>query len=245
MNWLAEHFDRLSLDEDHEGYFLGRGAKESTLQRLQVKTWRPLPSPSPDETFRYRYSPKPEYGGQGIGERLDGWALWPLYSPRGRVIGFAGRPVPQKEITRFLLPEAEWQPLFTGLTPETMAKIWNGADIWVVEGIFDLLPLEWAVPTEAVVLGSERARLTDKHIEFLRRHARHAGQRVYMVYDNDETGQKGVDGWVDDTGKSRWGALRRLSRVGVKPVKVTYSGKDPGEVWNRGGAAAVQATFTL
>jgi len=240
MNWLADHFERLTLDEAHEGYLLGRGAKEETIQRLCIKTWQPLPEPAPNDLFQDRYSPS---WGEGVGERLKGWVLWPLYSPRGQVIGFAGREGTKKNITRFLLPEAGWQPVFTGLTPEVMARIYAGGDIYIVEGIFDLFPLEWAIPDKDVVLGSERARLTFKHIEFLRRHARRPAQRVYMVYDNDETGHKGVHDTIDETGKTKWGALRRLARVGVSALNVTYSGKDPGEVWNQGGAAAVRAAF--
>ena len=232
MNWLANHFSTLTLDEAHEGYCLGRGAQGGTLSRLGVKTWRPLAEDAPDGVFRERYGDR--------GEKLDDWVVWPLYSPRGRVLGFTGRRSGEKVITRYLLPEGEWNPIWTGLTPETMQRIWAGGDVWVVEGLFDLFPLEWAVPVTDVVLGSERARLTDKHVEFLRRFCR---GRVRMVYDNDETGRRGTHGWVDETGKIRWGALQRLQRVGVKAEAPRYRGKDPGEVWNHGGAAAVRAIF--
>lgn len=232
MNWLATHFKTLTLDEAHEGYFLGRGAKEESLAQLGVKTWQAMTEASPDPEFNERYG--------ALGERLGDWILWPLYSPRGRVIGCAGRRGTEKNITRYLLPEAHWQPIWTGLTPETMARIWAGADVWVVEGIFDLFPLEWAIPATDVVLGSERAKLTDKHVEFLRRFCR---GWVRMVYDNDEAGQHGVHGFIDDNGKKRWGALQRLDRVKVKAVSMTYRGKDPGEVWNHGGVAGVRAAF--
>lgn len=235
MNWLADHFPTLTLYEDHAGYFLGRGAQEASLLRLGVKSWQPLPEDAPDPEFRDRYGDR--------GEKLEGWVLWPLYSPRGRVLGFAGRKAGEKVITRYLLPEAAWQPIWTGLTPETMQRIWDGGDIWIVEGIFDLFPLEWTVPVKDAVLGSERARLTDKHIEFLRRFCRGAGQQVYMVYDNDDPGRKAIFGWEDETGKKRWGALKRLERVKVRASAPKYRGKDPGEVWNQGGVAAVQAIF--
>lgn len=235
MSWLASHFQNLTLDEDHEGYFLGRGAKGASIHRLGVKTWQALPEEAPEADFRGRYG--------DTGERLEGWVLWPLLSPRGKVLGFAGRKFGEKTITRYLLPEAEWQPIWTGLTPEVMQRIYDGADVWIVEGIFDLFPLEWGIPEEDVVLGSERAHLTDKHVEFLRRFIRGPGQQVNMVYDNDEAGRKGVVGWTDETGKKRWGAIQRLDRVGVRTANVVYRGKDPGEVWNQGGVAAVRAAF--
>jgi hypothetical protein len=232
-NWLRAHFETLTLDEAHEGYFLGRGAKEESIVRLGVKTWQPMSEDSPDEDFRERYGDR--------GERLGDWVLWPLYSPRGRVIGCAGRKGTEKRIIRHLLPIAGWQPIWTGLTPDVMERIWQGANIWVVEGIFDLLPLEWAIPATDVVLGSERAKLTDKHVEFLRRYCR---GWVHMVYDNDEAGRHGVHDWVDEKGKTRWGALHRLSRVEVQATSISYRGKDPGEIWNHGGVAAMKAAFS-
>jgi len=235
MNWLAAHFQTLTLADEHEGYFLGRGAQESSITRLGVKSWRRLQDDAPDEDFRERY------GDQG--EQLAGWVLWPLYSPRGKMIGFAGRRFGEKTITRYLLPEAAWQPIWTGLTPDVMQRIWDGATVWIVEGIFDLFPLEWAIPATDVVLGSERARLTDKHVEFLRRFLRKPGQAVVMVYDNDAAGQHGIHGGVDETGKMRWGALQRLERVKVRASAPKYRGKDPGEIWNQGGVAAVRAAF--
>lgn len=232
MNWLTDHLDSLSLDEDHEGYLLGRGAKEASINRLGLKTWSPLSEASPDATFRSRYG--------DLGEKLTGWILWPIRCPRGRVIGIAGRRGTQKEITRFLLPEAEWSPIFTGLCSESMKRIWQGSDVWIVEGIFDLFPLEWAVPECDVILGTERAFITNKQVEFLRRFAKGV---VKIAYDNDEAGRKGTNGYVGENGKTYRGAYDRLTRVGLQVAKVSYRGKDPGEVWNSGGAPAVCEQF--
>lgn len=233
MNWLNDHLKTLILTEAHEGYLLGRGGKDTTISRIDPKTWVPLSEPSPSSDFNGRYG---EYG-----EKLDGWLLWPLISPRGRVVGFSGRPVPDKRIMYFLLREAGWTPLWTGMAPDQMEKIWGGADIWIVEGLFDLFALEWAVPEGGVVLSSQRARLSFKHVEFLRRYC---SGWVRMVYDNDDTGRKGVLGWVDDTGRKKWGALQKLERVGVTAVDVPYRGKDPGEIWSKQGAAGIRAAFT-
>ncbi|OHD26983.1 MAG: hypothetical protein A2Y38_08180 [Spirochaetes bacterium GWB1_59_5] len=240
MSWLADHLNQCSLSEADEGYALGRGAKAASILEIGLTTWQPLNEPPPLEGPARNFWLK-KYG--PCGEKLLGWLTWPLLSPRGRVIGFAARRTDVKVIERYLLPEAAWNPIWTGMTPERMRRIWDGADIWVVEGIFDLFPLEWAVSAQDVVLGSERARLTAKHVEFLRRHCR---GWVRMVYDNDQTGRRGVEGWYDEEAKQpRPGALARLKRVGVRCLDVRYRGKDPGEVWKQGGAAAVRAAFTL
>jgi len=232
MNWLATHLSNLSLIEPHEGYFLGRGAKEESIISFGIKTWQPLSEPCSDSEFAGRYGE--------FGEDLDKWAIWPLFSPRGRVVGFEGRKIPEKRVVRHLLPEAGWQPLFFGLTPETMGRIWNGCNVWIVEGLFDLFAMQWAIPKEDVVLASLRAKLTDKHVEFLRRFCK---GWVKMVYDNDEAGQHGVHGFIDERGKKRWGALQRLSRVDVRAVAVRYRGKDPGVIWDQGGVAALRSAF--
>ena len=236
MNWLSTHLPTLTLTESHEGYFLGRGASEESIIQHGVTSWANLPEPCSDPEFADRYG---EHG-----ERLEDFAVWPLFSPRGDLIAIEGRPIPAyglRKAERYLLTEAEWQPIWFGLTPETMERIWNGCDVWIVEGLFDLFALEWAIPKGDVVLASLRAKLTDKHVEFLRRFCK---GWVKMVYDNDEAGRNGVHDWIDDNGKKRWGALHRLERVEVKAMSVPYRGKDPGEIWNQGGIAGIRATFS-
>ena len=123
-----------------------------------------------------------------------------------------------------------------------MPSIWSGGDVWICEGLFDKFPLEWAVPSGDAVLATVRAKLSDSHVEFLRRFCTGT---IHMVYDRDETGRKATVGWVDaETGRKRYGALDALKRVGLKCVDVQYrGGKDPGEIWDHGGAAAVKAAF--
>lgn len=234
MTWLAEHLQSLALSEEHEGYLLGRGAQEGTIARLGIKTWHPTQSPVPDEAFRASFGPH--------GEAWEGWLMWPLLCPRGRVLGVSGRRAPYKDISRHLLPEADWHPVFVGLTPDAMSRIWDGTDIWVVEGIFDLFPLEWARPHD-VVLGTERAHMASQHIDFMTRFARRPGQRVWLVYDNDVAGQKAMHGGVNAQGQKRLGALQRLQRAGVAAAPFAYSGKDPGAVWEHGGAEKVRLVF--
>jgi hypothetical protein len=235
VSWLAEALASCELTEDVEGYLLGRGAKEDRYAELGCVTWtNEYGFASGNETFDKKYGPSK-------GLNLTGWLVCPIYSPKGKVIGFEARNTKDKALSEFVMDEGRWHPLWLGLTPTTMERIWNGADVWVVEGLFDLFPLEWAVPQGAVVLATLRARLTDRHVEFLRRFCQ---GRVHMVYDRDEQGIKATHGWTDQTGKRRWGALDKLRRVKVWCRDVPYiGGKDPGEIWDRGGVAGIKAAF--
>ena len=234
MNWLEEILAGSVLTDEVEDYLLGRGAKDTLIREEGIVTWEPTKAPVPDATFRSRY---------GIhGEKLDGHLMIPVRSPKGTLIGFEARSIRQKVISDFRLPEAAWNPFWLG-TRRAMQKIWAGGDVWVVEGLFDLCPLEWAIPARDAVLASVRARLANTHIEFLRRFCK---GRVRMAYDRDSAGRQGILGWKDETGKWRPGALDRLRKAGVRCEDVMYAGgKDPGEIWDRGGAKAIQAAFPL
>jgi DNA primase len=228
-----------TLTEEAEGYLRGRGMRGDTIQRLHLGLWVPPDVEAPDEGFRKRYGPH--------GEVLAGRLVCPFFSPRGKVIGFEGRTwqwKDDKRITDYRTMEAAWNPVFLGLTEETVRRLWEGGDAWVVEGLFDLAPMERIVPGRDSVLATVRAKLSDAHIEFLRRMLRR-GASVHMVYDNDETGRKQTHGWEDTkTGKRRWGALEVLERVGLNSRDVPYrGGKDPGEVWDRGGENALRQAF--
>lgn len=249
MSWLEPILSSFTLTEEVEGYLLGRGAKESTILGEGMVTWRTLPEPIPDAEFALKYG---KYG-----EQLNGYLICPVRSPRGKLIGFEARNIHKKNIQDYRLPEAKWIPFFLG-TRTAMPAIWAGGDVWICEGLFDKCPLEWAVPSTDAVLSTVRAKLSNTHVEFLRRFCKGT---VHMVYDHDPTGIKATglpnvkDGITNkmisvgskdpETGKTRYGALAVLNRVGLKCREVPYKGgKDPGEIWDHGGVAAIKAAFS-
>lgn len=234
MSWLSEVLQRLPLSEEVEGYLLGRGVQEGTIAATRFCTWSPffLSEPSPCPNFCKMAG---DYG-----EYIDGFLVTPVVSPRGKLIGIEARNIHKKKILDYRLPEANWNPFFLGMQ-KAMPKLWAGGDVWVAEGLFDIAPLEWFVPEKDAVLATVRAQLSKAHVEFLRRFCKGT---VYMVYDRDETGQKGMHGWVDQTGRERWGAVKQLERVGLQCVVYPYyGGKDPGEIWDQGGVEAVKRAF--
>lgn len=234
MSWLAEALEGFTLTGAVEEYLYRRGAKEESFQAMGIRTWDLLPEPAPDPEFRKRHGAR----GEGLREML----VCPLRSPRNTVIGFEARSIAEKKVSRYLLPDAAWNPIWVGMTAPAMGKVWDGGHIWIVEGLFDVFPLEWVVPPTAVVFGTGRAKMSKKHTEFLVRFCR--GQ-VSLAYDNDPAGQKGMHGWVEsDTGKRHWGVKESLDRVGVMNRVIPYSGgKDPGEIWEAGGIPALKRAF--
>lgn len=231
-NWLAEALAGCRLTPEVEGYLLGRGAKESTIRDEGIVTWFPLEKSSPDPSFEKWFG---KYG-----ERLAGFLICPMYSPRGEVIGFEARNTKQKIIRDYRLPEAAHQPFWLG-TRRALPKLWEGGDVWIVEGLFDLCPLEWVIPEKDAVLASVRAKLSAAQVEFLRRFCR---GMVNIVYDRDEAGRKGTLGFVDKDGRRQLGALEWLRRVGLECRDIPYEGgKDPGVIWDKGGARAVREAF--
>lgn len=235
MSWLTESLSSMSLSETTEGYLLSRGMKPDTIQLLECKTWQPLESPIEDSDWRKQCGPK------GHGEYLINWLIVPFCSPRGQIFGFEARKIDQKKIHKYLLPEGKWQPLFIGLHHKAMSNIWQGFDVWIVEGTFDLAALEWVVPENDVVLATVRASLSQRHIDFLQRYVK---GWVHMVYDMDQAGQAATHGFVDPKGNRKWGALDKLRFAGIKARSVSYpKGKDPGEIWLQGGVGLLKEVF--
>jgi hypothetical protein len=259
--WLQSALRSFTLTEDVEDYLFGRGVREETIRGEGMVTWQaPLTEPAPDSLFRDQCGDR--------GERLVGMMVCPVRSPRGTLLGFEARSIHKKRILDFRLPVAKWCPFFIG-TRLAMPAIWAGGDVWLGEGLFDKAPLEWAVPMRDAVLATVRAHLTPQQLDFLRRFVKGT---VHVVFDHDDTGVKATHGYKDDTGKARPGVLRLLERVvdpmtkqcvrcrtsllrdasrcdycgwsGLKCIDVPYSGgKDPGEIWDKGGATAIKAQF--
>lgn len=227
----------MHLTEDAEGYLMGRGMRESRIAEIGVTVWdlARVPGNPPDPEFNKTLGYR--------GSFVAGTLAFPLRAPHGDLIGVEFRAWNgEKRMRQYLLPEAAWSPMFAGMTVPVMRRIWDGGDVWLAEGIFDVAALEHVVPPTDAVLATLRARVSKAHAEFL---SRVCTGMVHMVYDLDETGRNMTHGYVDVTTKKKvWGALDTLRRVGVVCRDVPYSGgKDPGEIWDAGGIPALRNAF--
>lgn len=228
-----------NLSEDARGYALGRGLKKSLIEELQIGQWELPQSESSDPAFSKKNGPR--------GKSRVGWLTVPYWSPRSKALGVEFRTwdQEQKTVRDYRVEEAKYSPNFIGLAPSVLDKVWRGGDVWLVEGVFDLA-LAHVVPQRDVVLACGTARLTQPQLDFLLRFL-DPSATVHVAYDEDETGRKQVTGYQDEaTGKWYPGVPDRLKRVGVRSRAVRYSGgKDPGEIWERGGKQALAKAFRL
>ena len=224
MSWLQRAAEELVLSDRSLDYLLGRGAMDSSIRAMGVGEWVSLSEDIPDKDFAYRYGKR--------GEKLEGYLAVPIRTVRGEPLGFEFRSMGEKHIFRFIsFPKANWNSVWI-MHPDSPQKIWDGGSVWIVEGVFDLFPMEWVVPPQDAVLASIRAGLTRKHIEFLRSLD---APMVHMVYDRDEAGR---------TATSK--ALKMLSAAGISSSRVSYvGGKDPGEIWDSSGKEGLRRAFRL
>lgn len=237
--WLTDAIlnSAQNLSEEAEGYVLGRGLPSRLATEMHVGVWQPPLESAPAEDFR-------KFGSQG--EHFKGWLSIPLWSPRGSLLGVEFRKWDgEKRVRKYHLPTSKWNPVFGGLTPSALHKIWEGGDVWLVEGIFDLA-LSHAVEGKDVVLSTGGAMLTQRHVSFLKRFMLPTAA-VHLAFDEDETGRRQATGFTDDkTGRWVPGVPARLERVGVRcQVRRYRGGKDPGEIWEHGGSEALRSSFSI
>lgn len=213
--------------------------------------WNPPDTEAPMEDFRARYGPR--------GEKLRSSLVYPLRDGRGGLLGIEARSMTEKLVTQYKLPRAFWNPVFIGLH-RAMPRIWEGAGIWVAEGLFDIGALEHIIPAGDVALSTMTAKVNQQHIDFFARFAQRS--MIHLVFDLDEKGRKATEGYVDEeTGKRRWGAIESMDRVkdknGKKLIRcrdVRYRCpfkhrpgeapcKDPGDIWERHGDSGLREAF--
>lgn len=223
--WLRSRTENPEIEEDCFSYLMGRGAKTETLRDLKVFTF------IPDD--------RPLIGAERVfgdyGERIEGWICFPVFSPTGQLIGVEARDPHKKQILKHFLPRSQWNPIWV-TKPDSIERLYRGETAWLVEGVFDLFALEWAISEP--VFATLRASVTRRHAQYLQRYARGG---VKVVYDNDTVGQNAVTG-----DKDKKGVIAFLRQHGVQASAVQYvGGKDPGEIWLNGGATAIQKTFSL
>lgn len=230
MDWMQKAISSLTLTGDVNDYLLARGGKSDWISSMQLKTWDSSVVEEVDSDFKSRFS----------SSRLDGMLCIPSFCPQGKIHGLEFRSIHKKLAMKHYGMRTKWNPVWVGV-PGFTEKIYRGASVWIVEGLFDLFAMSWVVPDHHVILSTERVGLTSAQLDFLSRWVQPSAT-VYVVYDNDEAGRNAVHTHEKD-GVKKYGILDKLKRIGLSCIDVKYSGKDPGEVWDQGGRELITATF--
>ncbi|MCR4404585.1 MAG: DNA primase [Candidatus Acetothermia bacterium] len=167
----------------------------------------------------------------GYYDRFRDRLIFPLADPQGRVIGFAGRLLREREGDPKYLNIAN-TPLFTkgeALFALHLARQAKGsatyAELILVEGYLDAISLHQAGFTNAVA--TMGTALTEQQAQLLRRYA----ERVVLAYDRDAAGEA-----------ASLRGMRALRNAGLEVlVALLPSEEDPDSLIREGGAAAFQA----
>jgi DNA primase len=219
--WLEDALEASTLTPEARAYLMGRGATPEIIEAWGIKVFDCPTTPCPQESLH-------EHHGEHF-DRYEGKIAYPLRSPGGRLLGFESRSLDRKDYDQYLLAPSRWNPLWIGM-PQAMDAVWEGRDLIIVEGAFDLFAMQHVAGGRGV-LGSGTAKLSWNQIEFLRRWAR---GYVLVAYDRDATGRQGTQD-----------VLKKLSGRGVQCSELRYgnAGDDPGAIWDRGGDTALRESF--
>lgn len=215
MNEIVSRFVPITEDDGmlYE-YCLMRGFKEEWIKEYKVCRWNPPNSLIRNEDFCHIFLPK--------GEVLKNHIIFPLFDHIGNLVAFESRDVTVKESRKFkFFPDPM---LIFGMNKEVFKKIWDGCNIWVVEGIFDAVALRWI--TSDIVLSTLTANFSVTFLEFLSRFY-HRSYSINILYDTDTGGIKGSD--------RAYGHLNRLG-INSRRFFVRHSKhRDPGDLWKAYG----------
>lgn len=206
--WFDES---IVLTEQMESYLLGRGAKQETIDSLKLGEWCPT-----EEALQKLPQTR----------ALEGWLVCPLRLPTGKIAGCDFRNIHQKDVRKvYFSPAAEYSSLWI-MHPDGFEHLWDGQEVYLVEGMFDLFAMEWILPKNTVGMACGRAGLSQTQLEALRRIK---PSRTHLVFDMDQAGRKGSSVMQ-----------YKLRTLGLDVVEHSYLGKDPGEVWKQSGLEGLQ-----
>lgn len=168
-----------------------------------------------------------------LGERIKDHLIIPITSPRGEILGLEVRSIDaegQKKVLQYRTPKSQWNPYLLG-SEKALNALWEGNDLWIVEGVFDLIAVEKSIPPTDAVCSTLRAGMDSNTLATIAQFYTPLST-IYICYDNDETGRK----------KSAW-LHKQMTDIGIRSVQWKYRGKDPGEVWKAGGIQALKKLF--
>jgi DNA primase len=159
------------------------------------------------------------------GRKFDDVFVLPMTNTLGHIKGLQFRHVDRGRpgYSDFMLAEDE--AVMFGLG-QAMPHVWATRCVWLVEGAFDLPPIQRLFPN---VVATMTARVTAPLVRILRRLA----NEVWLVYDNDEAGRRACeqfDRWHGQEFRVHTLRYPRVEKLGGRGFV-----KDPNELWEAWG----------
>lgn len=154
-------------------------------------------------------------------EKVTDSFVLPLTNWLGEPKGLQFRPMDRdrKFYMDFFLDRSELVLFGLGQAAES---VWDTGEVIVVEGGFDLLPLQRAAPN---VISTLTAKVNRSLVRSLKR----LTQTVHMFYDNDKAGRDGTQNFIkyhaSEIEIRSWSYPTGVLTLDGKPVK------DPGDLW--------------
>jgi DNA primase len=157
--------------------------------------------------------------------RLANTFVFPLTNSLGEINGLQFRSMDEKKRGYLDYIGSKEEPVFFGLA-QAMPSVWTSEEVWLVEGVFDLCPLQRHV---ANVVSTLHAGVSKQLWRLLRRLVR----RINLAYDMDGTGMKVSYDIVREMGRHFQIKVVRFPKI---PFRGGFA-KDPNDYWSIWGDA--------
>lgn len=164
------------------------------------------------------------------GAKLDDVYVFPLTNSVGVVRGVQFRHVERDRSGYSDYIEGKDEAVFFGLS-QAMNTLWTMQSVYLVEGAFDLFPVQRVFPG---VIATLTARAPDVLVRVLRRLVSH----VWLGWDSDEPGRAAAERF-----RKRYGnefVTRIIQYPRVPMVGTTKLSKDPSDLWEMWGDTRFQ-----
>jgi len=226
MQWLEQFVTHCTgeLTEEVRESFWSRGASDEQIDLYQLGYFnRKLPIEIDFPSAFLEWSKD--------GAKLADVYVLPLTNTIGTIKGLQFRHVDRERKGYMDYFADKSEPVFFGLA-QAMPHVWATRSVYLVEGAFDLFPIQRIHPS---IFATLTARVTDPLVRVLHRLV----DEIWMGYDNDNTGQKATGKFVENHALK----FKRVWPV-VYPRLLMSNGeftKDPSELWEIWGDPKFQA----
>lgn len=160
-----------------------------------------------------------------IGDRIEDAIVLPLTNALGEVRGIQLRHVLREQAGYMDFIEANDEAILFGLG-QAAPYLWAEGSVFLVEGAFDLFPVQRAFPG---TVGTLTARVTEPLLRLLRRLV----TRVWLGYDMDEAGRRACERYQKQLSSEFDARVVKWERVPM--IGTPKRTKDPGDLWETWG----------